>query len=75
LDGLSFNELISKIDSFVWGPYFLVPILLGAGLFMSIRLRFIQFRGLPHGLALVTGRYDDEKDPGEITHFQALSAA
>ncbi len=72
---LYFHQIIKTIDSFVWGPYFLVPILLGAGLFMSIRLRFLQFRGLPHGVALVTGKYDNKQDPGEITHFQALSAA
>ena len=72
---LLFHQIIQAIDSFVWGPYFLVPLLLGAGLFMSIRLRFLQFRGLPHGLALLSGKYDDELDPGEITHFQALSAA
>ncbi|MFQ6611304.1 MAG: alanine:cation symporter family protein, partial [Fidelibacterota bacterium] len=49
--------------------------LLGSGLIITIRLKLVQFWGLPHGLALITGKYDDPGDPGEITHFQALSAA
>jgi len=71
----SFNTLISKIDSFVWGPYFLIPLLVGGGIFMTIRLRLIQAVGLKHAWQLLSGRYEDRKDPGEITHLQALSAA
>ncbi len=44
-------------------------------MFITIRLRLIQFRGLAHGFALISGKYNKYMDPGEITHFQALSAA
>ena len=71
----SFNSLISKIDSFVWGPYFLIPLLVGCGVFMTIRLKLIQAVGLKHAWELLSGRYENPEDPGEITHFQALSAA
>jgi len=71
----SFNALISKIDSFVWGPFFLIPLLVGGGIFMTIRLKLIQAVGLKHAWELLSGRYEDHKDPGEITHLQALSAA
>ena len=69
------NRLIESIDSFVSGPYFLMPILVGAGIYMTFRLGWVQLRGFRHGLALITGRYDNPQDAGEITHFQALSAA
>ena len=71
----SFSALISKIDGFVWGPYFLIPLLVGGGIFMTARLKLIQAVGLKHAWQLLSGRYEDHRDPGEITHLQALSAA
>jgi len=68
------QQLVASIGSFVWGPVMIV-FLVGTGLFLSIRLKFIQFRGFPHAVGLISGRYDDPDDHGEITHFQALSAA
>lgn len=72
------SNIVDKIDSFVWSVYFLVPLLLGTGLYMSIRLKFVQFRKL--GSALRLGLLDrKEKKGGEgkgdITHFQALTTA
>ncbi len=49
----SFNLLISKIDFFVWGPYFLIPLLVGSGIFMTIRLGLIQVVGLKHAWQLL----------------------
>ena len=71
----SLHQIIKYIDSIVWGPYFLIPLLLGTGLFFTLRLIFIQLRGLPHALGLLSGKYDKADDPGDVTHFQALSAA
>jgi AGCS family alanine or glycine:cation symporter len=70
----SFISLLEKIDSYVWGP-FLIIFLLSTGIFLTIRYRFIQIRKFGHGVGLISGRYEDPKDEGEITHFQALSAA
>ncbi|MDZ7779137.1 MAG: sodium:alanine symporter family protein [Gemmatimonadota bacterium] len=53
----------------------MVILLLGAGLYLTIRTGFIQLRRLGHGFAVTTGRYDDEDDPGDVSHFQALSTA
>lgn len=69
------NHLIGVVDSFVWGPFFLIPLLVGAGIFMTVRLKLIQLTRIGHAFALISGRYDNKSDPGEITHFQALSAA
>jgi len=49
--------------------------LIGGGLFFTVYLGFINVRGFSHAIDLVRGRFDSHDDPGEITHFQALSAA
>lgn len=50
-------------------------LLVGTGLYLSFRLGFIQIRGFIHGIYCVLGVYDNRKDPGEISHFRALSTA
>jgi alanine or glycine:cation symporter, AGCS family len=54
---------------------FVVIALLGAGIFFTFRLGFAQLRYFAHGVAVTTGRYDDADDPGDVSHFQALSTA
>ncbi len=48
--------------------------MLGA-LFFTFRFQFVNFRGFRHGIDCVRGRYSEPGDSGEISHFQALSAA
>ena len=36
------TDLISKINGFVWGPCFLIPLLCGTGLFFTIKLKGVQ---------------------------------
>jgi alanine or glycine:cation symporter, AGCS family len=54
---------------------FVVILLLGAGIYFTFRLSFIQFTRLAHGFRVVSGKYSDPDDPGDVTHFQALSTA
>ncbi|MEE2637630.1 MAG: sodium:alanine symporter family protein, partial [Acidobacteriota bacterium] len=49
--------------------------LLGTGLFLTVRLGFVQVRHLAHGFAVTSGRYDDPAEPGDVSHFQALTTA
>ena len=70
----SLASLFEKIAGYVWGVP-LIVVLVGTGLFLTIRLAFIQVRRLGHALALISGKYDDPSDPGEVSHFQALCAA
>ncbi len=53
----------------------MASILLVTGLFLTLRLVFIQFRGFAHGVGITSGKYDDPAHKGQLTHFQALSAA
>ena len=68
------TEWTGQLAGAVWGIPSIV-LLVGTGLYLTLRLRFIQFRGFRHGLALVAGRYDRDTDPGEVSHFQALATA
>lgn len=52
-----------------------VVLLLGTGLFLTLRLGWIQIRRFAHGVAVTTGRYDDPDEPGDVSHFQALTTA
>ncbi len=49
--------------------------LLGTGVFLTLRLGFVQFRRLLHGFAVTSGIYDDPNEPGDVSHFQALTTA
>jgi len=44
-------------------------------LFFTLRFQFVNVRGFRHGIDCVRGIYSDPNEAGEITHFQALSAA
>jgi AGCS family alanine or glycine:cation symporter len=54
---------------------FVVLWLLGGGIFFSFYMGFPNFRAFKHSFKIVKGTYDDPNDPGEVTHFQALTAA
>lgn len=60
--------------SIAWGLPLLI-ILIGGGIYLLIRIRFLPFRYLGHAILVLRGKYDDENDEGEITHFQALMTA
>jgi AGCS family alanine or glycine:cation symporter len=73
------KQVIDSVYKYIWDwpaafPYFIV-LLLGTGIFLTTRLRVIQLRKISHSLAIIAGYYDDPKDRGEISHFQALTAA
>ena len=58
-----------------WISMPLTFILIGTGLFVTVSLGFIQVRRLKHSFDVVSGKYDNPDDEGDVTHFQALSAA
>ncbi|MFZ2631468.1 MAG: sodium:alanine symporter family protein [Desulfosalsimonadaceae bacterium] len=64
--------LISTLSGWVWGPPMLV-LLVGTGLYLTILLRGMQFRALPHALRLIW--HKESSSEGDITHFAALMTA
>lgn len=69
-----FDNFFSEMASLAWGLPLLI-ILIGGGLYLLIRIRFLPFLYLGHAIAILRGKYDNESDVGEITHFQALATA
>jgi alanine or glycine:cation symporter, AGCS family len=69
-----FEAFIGDVSSFVWGPPLLI-LLVGTGLYLTIRLGFLQFRMLPYSLKLAFSKKQDKKSEGDISHFQALMTA
>ena len=55
-------------------PIVVAWLVLGA-LFFTFRFQFVNIRGFRHGIDCVRGHYSTPGDTGEISHFQALSAA
>ena len=64
-----------KASGLVWGVPMLV-LLVGTGIFLTIRLKGLQFRSLGHSLYLaLIKRKEDGAAEGDISHFQALMTA
>ncbi|MDG1765286.1 MAG: alanine/glycine:cation symporter family protein [Flavobacteriales bacterium] len=78
IDGLSDNMAIgSKFrikHKNIEIPFVLIWLVVGA-VFFTFFFRFINIRGFKHALDVVRGRFDDPNDSGEVSHFQALTAA
>ncbi len=55
-------------------PLAVLWLVLGA-IFFTVRMGFVQLRALGHAVRVTRGDYDNPEDEGEVTHFQALSAA
>ncbi len=70
----AFDSFWSTAVDYAWGLP-LVFLLIGSGLYFLIASRFTPFRALKHTFNILRGKYDHDQDPGEITHFQALTAA
>ena len=68
------SQFLSSFSSFVWGTPLMV-LLVGTGLYLTLRLCFVQLRGFAHGVNVIRGKYDKASDPGEISHFAALTTA
>ncbi len=78
------ESVVGRLNSLIWG--FGIPVgdqvipvviilLLGTGIFLTLRLGFVQVRRLGHGFAVTSGKYDDPAEPGDVPHFQALTTA
>ncbi len=67
-------SVVATINSFVWGPYMLA-LLVGTGIYLTIRLEFIQFSKLLPALKLLLRGKKETQGEGDITPLQALTTA
>ena len=69
----SFNQFLEILSGHIWG--YMLILVASTGVFFTIALKGIQFRGFKHAVKAVMGTYDSPGAPGQISHFQALCAA
>lgn len=78
-EGNDLQQIIDFMSGLVWSTPAAMPamvlLLLGTGVFMTVRLKLIQIRQFSHAFGVIRGVYDDPEDEGDINHFQALTAA
>ena len=73
---MNFAEIISKIDDFVWGPVMLV-LLVGTGIFLTVRLKFRPWRNLGYALKSTLSKEarTTKRGTGDVSPFSALTTA
>ena len=70
-----FMALMSTLSDFVWGPY-MIALVIATGVFLTFKLRFLQFTHLRFALKQTFGKLMAKPDgEGEISSYQALTTA
>ncbi len=67
------NDFISSALPYTEWPMFLL--LIAGGLFLVFYSKFLPYRFFGHAIAITAGKYDDKNAKGDVSSFQALSAA
>ena len=73
---LKISDIVSQIDSFVWGPVMLV-LLVGTGVLLTVRCNFLTWRNLPWALKKTLSKEARTKSrgTGDVSPFSALTTA
>ena len=69
---MDLSKLLADVNNFVWGPVMLV-LLVGTGIFLTVRLKFLPWRNLGYAIHMVFSKRD--KHAGDISPFQSLMTA
>ena len=70
------EQINNVVNNFIWGVPAMICII-GVGLYLSIRTRFLQIRKFPYAMRVTLGRMRKKKDAsdGALTPFQAVCTA
>ena len=74
----NFTSLVQSLNNFIWGPYFLIPLLCGTGLYFTFKLKFVQIRKFGDCVRQVFGGFSlsgDKAGKNGMSSFQALATA
>nr|WP_240512003.1 sodium:alanine symporter family protein [Paludifilum halophilum] len=72
---MNLSDAVAAISDWIWGPP-MVALLLGGGLFLTIRIRFFQLMFFGHALKQTVGRiFKKGNGDGTLTPFQAFTSA
>ena len=72
---MSFTDFFELLDGYLGSAAYFPIALLGVGVFFTLYLGFPQVRFFKHGWKVLLGKYAKDDDPGDTSHFQALSTA
>lgn len=72
---VSLPGALAAIWAFLKQLPMVIIVLVSAAVFFTLRFNFINLLGFKHAVEVVLGKYDNPDDPGEVSHFQALSSA
>ena len=75
LASVMFYDLSAPFAAKPLGLAAVVVLLVGCSIFFTVYTGFINFRAFKHAILVTAGKYDDPSDAGEVSHFQALTAA
>ncbi len=68
------DNILAKFSEYAWGTPLLI-LLVGGGIYFLFYSKLLPFRHFGHALKILTGKYDDPNELGQLTHYQALSTA
>ena len=69
---MDLSQLLNDVNDFVWGPIMLA-LLVGTGIFLTIRLKFLPWRNLFYAIKLITQKKAEHE--GDLSPFQSLMTA
>ena len=80
-----FEPVTAVVETIVFAPFpfliggqqvpFVLPWLIVGATVFTIYMGFVNITAFKHAIDVVRGKYDDPNEPGEVSHFQALTAA
>ncbi len=68
------NQAIQWYNEYV-GGYAILIMLIPAGIYFTIRFRLLQITRIGHAIKIIAGKFESKKDPGDVSHFKALTTA
>ena len=73
---MTFSDIVASVNSFAWGPWMLL-LLVGTGVYLSIRVGFVQFSKFGYAMKNTLGKAFKKQDvgKGEVSPFQAMCTA
>ena len=73
---MTLSEIVGKLNAIAWGPWMLI-LLVGTGVYLSVRMGFLQFRKFGYAMKNTVGKIFQKQTAGEgeVTPFQAVATA
>lgn len=68
------EKILADVNDILWGPA-LLTLIVGTGLFLTFKIKFLQFTHLRIALKTTFSKHQDKTSQGDISHFQALMTA